>query len=186
MRFHYRLSPAASCDTFCRPPYPRAPLSPAALTNTILASGNNPMYYSHQYVYWVNDISKAAFLAHGVCMRMRMRAYECTSTHAHRPCTCTRTNAHRPRVHTRAHVRMRIGHGIIDVETMLGVRADAHPASFDGNGDRLHFCQPGPADWAMDAVARHIVADFTSPKRSKWFMKRSGAATRMSTRTSYR
>ena len=30
------------------------------------------------------------------------------------------------------------GHGVIDFETMLGVRVDAHPGSHDGIGDKLH------------------------------------------------
>jgi len=51
------------------------------------------------------------------------------------------------------------GHSIIDLETMLGVRVDAHPASFDGTGDKLHFCQPGPTDWALDAIVRHALGD---------------------------
>ena len=46
------------------------------------------------------------------------------------------------------------GHGIIDQETMLGARVDAHPGSFDGQGDKLHFCQPGPLDWALDSILR--------------------------------
>ena len=48
------------------------------------------------------------------------------------------------------------GHGIIDLEAMLSVRVDAHPASFDGQGDRVHFCAPGPLDWALDVVVRHV------------------------------
>ena len=30
------------------------------------------------------------------------------------------------------------GHGVIDLESMLGTRVDAHPGSFDGVGDKLH------------------------------------------------
>lgn len=48
------------------------------------------------------------------------------------------------------------GHDVIDLEPMLSVRVDAHPASFDGDGDRVHFCAPGPLDWALDVVVRHI------------------------------
>lgn len=49
------------------------------------------------------------------------------------------------------------GHGVIDVEHMLGVRVDAHPASgTQGHGDALHFCAPGPVDFAVDAVVRAL------------------------------
>ena len=69
--------------------------------------------YMHQYAYWMNDMSAAAFSAHS--------------------------------------------HGVLDFEMMLGARADAHPASSNGlSEDKLHFCQPGPADWALDSVVRHI------------------------------
>ena len=51
------------------------------------------------------------------------------------------------------------GHGIIENEAMLGARVDAYPASYDGDGDKLHFCQPGPTDWAMDQVLKRVSAD---------------------------
>lgn len=51
------------------------------------------------------------------------------------------------------------GHGVVDVEAMLGVRVDAYPCSHDGTGDKLHFCQPGPVDWALDALVRQIRRD---------------------------
>ena len=52
------------------------------------------------------------------------------------------------------------GHAVIDQEQMLGVRVDANPASFDGRDrDTLHFCMPGPSDWAMDVVIRRIAED---------------------------
>ena len=54
------------------------------------------------------------------------------------------------------------GHDVVDVEAMLGVRVDAHPGSMDGTGDKLHFCQPGPPDWALDHILRRIVADEAS------------------------
>ena len=119
-RFFYRLSPAAGCDAFCSPPFPRAqPVDAAALVRAVMANDQaHPMYFSHQYAYWVNDCARAAFEAHG--------------------------------------------HGIIDVEAMLGVRADAHPASSDGRGDRLHFCQPGPADWALDVIVRRVATDMVA------------------------
>ena len=51
------------------------------------------------------------------------------------------------------------GHGVIDAEVMMGMRVDAYPASYDGQGDKLHFCQPGPPDWALDVVVRRIARD---------------------------
>ena len=47
------------------------------------------------------------------------------------------------------------GHGIIDLEWMLGVRVDAHPGPSlpkHPQGDRLHFCLPGVPDYALDAM----------------------------------
>ena len=51
------------------------------------------------------------------------------------------------------------GHEVIDAEAMMGMRVDAYPASYDGTGDKLHFCQPGPPDWALDVVVRRIARD---------------------------
>ena len=48
---------------------------------------------------------------------------------------------------------------------ILQVRVDAHPASYDGHGDRLHFCQPGPADWALDVLVRQITSEQAAAKR---------------------
>jgi len=50
------------------------------------------------------------------------------------------------------------GHGVIDVETMLGLRVDSHPASHSstGEGDALHFCMPGVPDYALDYILRSI------------------------------
>ena len=39
---------------------------------------------------------------------------------------------------------------------MLGMRVDAHPASKTGLGDNLHFCMPGPVDYALDVVAKAV------------------------------
>ena len=47
------------------------------------------------------------------------------------------------------------GHGIIDLEWMLGVRVDAHPGPSlpkHPQGDHLHFCLPGVPDYALDAM----------------------------------
>ena len=79
----------------------------------------NASQYSHQLVFAINDVSAAAFRAHG--------------------------------------------HGVIDLESMLGARVDAHPGSFDGTGDKLHFCQPGPTDWGLDAILRR-----THPLAREW------------------
>lgn len=51
------------------------------------------------------------------------------------------------------------GHGVLDVEDMLGVRVDAYPSSTDGVGDKLHFCQPGPPDWALDHLIRRVTQE---------------------------
>ena len=48
------------------------------------------------------------------------------------------------------------GHGVIDHECMLGLRVDAHPASINISTDALHFCMPGPPDYAMDNVLRVV------------------------------
>ena len=46
---------------------------------------------------------------------------------------------------------------MLDLESMLGERVDAYPATHNGTGDKLHFCQPGPADWAFDALVGRTV-----------------------------
>ena len=49
------------------------------------------------------------------------------------------------------------GLGVIDLEHMLSSRVDAHPASANVSvSDVMHYCQPGPADWALDAVVRRV------------------------------
>jgi len=113
----YRTAPASSCDYFCKPPFPREPLELAQVVRAVLQVDSQPMHYSHQYAYWVNDMARAAFAAQGF--------------------------------------------GIIDLEPMLSVRADAHPASFNGTGDTFHYCQPGPGDWGLDAVLRHVARSRT-------------------------
>lgn len=46
---------------------------------------------------------------------------------------------------------------------MLGARVDAHPGSRDGRGDALHFCCPGPLDYALDLVVARVGAAFRRP-----------------------
>ena len=50
------------------------------------------------------------------------------------------------------------GHHVIHTDAMLTSRIDAHPASIAPNrtGDALHFCMPGPVDFALDSVLRAI------------------------------
>ena len=52
------------------------------------------------------------------------------------------------------------GHGVIDVAAMLGLRVDAHPGSTAGGTDGLHFCMPGPLDYALDIVLARVGAAF--------------------------
>ena len=109
LQVYWRSSPAA-CDSVCLPDKGAHELAePASLITGVLANSK----YSHDLVYWVNDIGRAAFEA--------------------------------------------AGHGVIDLEHMLGVRVDMHPASLpnqDGTiyPDTIHYCQPGPADWALDVL----------------------------------
>ena len=111
-----RTSPPAA-DTFCAKSAgaSRTPIDASALAHGVMTGRGE---YSHQYVYWMNDMMRSAFRAQG--------------------------------------------HGVIDVETMLGVRVDAYPCSKDGAGDKLHFCQPGPVDWALDVMVRQISRGATS------------------------
>ena len=55
------------------------------------------------------------------------------------------------------------GHGVIDVAAMLGLRVDAHPGSTAGGTDGLHFCMPGPLDYALDIVLSRVGSAFDSP-----------------------
>ena len=98
---------------------PRRPLNASTLVSATMGT---KAAFSHQLVFALNDVSRAAFHAHG--------------------------------------------HSIIDVESMLGVRVDAYPASDDGDGDKLHFCQPGPPDWAMDVVLKRVTAEWRKAKGS--------------------
>ena len=52
------------------------------------------------------------------------------------------------------------GHGVIDVAAMLGLRVDAHPGSTAGGTDGLHFCMPGPLDYALDLVLARVGSAF--------------------------
>ena len=52
------------------------------------------------------------------------------------------------------------GHGVIDVAAMLGLRVDAHPGSTAGGTDGLHFCMPGPLDYALDIVLARVGSAF--------------------------
>ena len=52
------------------------------------------------------------------------------------------------------------GHGVIDVAAMLGLRVDAHPGSTAGGTDGLHFCMPGPLDYALDIVLSRVGSAF--------------------------
>ena len=52
------------------------------------------------------------------------------------------------------------GHGVIDVAAMLGLRVDAHPGSTAGGTDGLHFCMPGPLDYALDLVLSRVGSAF--------------------------
>ena len=54
------------------------------------------------------------------------------------------------------------GHGVIDVAAMLGLRVDAHPGSTAGGTDGLHFCMPGPLDYALDIVLSRVGSAFDS------------------------
>ena len=42
------------------------------------------------------------------------------------------------------------------------LRHNVYPCSKDGAGDKLHFCQPGPVDWALDVMVRQISRGATS------------------------
>ena len=109
---YYRTSPAA-CDAFCVAPNgaPRGPIEPAALIDSVVRGHAE---YSHDLVFRMNDVARAAFSAQGL--------------------------------------------PVVDLESMLSVRVDAYPASRDGIGDKLHFCQPGPGDWALDVLLRRLAA----------------------------
>ena len=50
------------------------------------------------------------------------------------------------------------GHGVIDVENMLGMRRDAHLDWGGGvhSSDALHYCEPGPVDYALDFTLRAL------------------------------
>ena len=52
---------------------------------------------------------------------------------------------------------------VIDVAAMLGLRVDAHPGSTAGGTDGLHFCMPGPLDYALDIVLARVGSAFDSP-----------------------
>ena len=52
------------------------------------------------------------------------------------------------------------GHEVIDVAAMLGLRVDAHPGSTAGGTDGLHFCMPGPLDYALDIVLSRVGSAF--------------------------
>ncbi len=54
------------------------------------------------------------------------------------------------------------GHGVIDVAAMLGLRVAAHPGSTAGGTDGLHFCMPGPLDYALDLVLSRVGSAFDS------------------------
>ena len=45
---------------------------------------------------------------------------------------------------------------------MLGLRVDAHPGSTAGGTDGLHFCMPGPLDYALDIVLSRVGSAFDS------------------------
>ena len=107
---YLRTSPPAA-DAFCVKPSgaPQEPIEPGALVHGVMTGHGE---YSHQYVYWINDMMRAAFRAHG--------------------------------------------HGVVDHEAMLGARVDAYPCSQNGEGDKLHFCLPGPPDWALDSLVRQV------------------------------
>ena len=52
------------------------------------------------------------------------------------------------------------GHGVIDQEAMLSARTDAFPGSYDGDGDKLHMCMPGPpAARGSRAATRRVSAE---------------------------
>lgn len=118
----YYVTSHQACDAYCDPPGAHHPINASAVFEATIMKGIGE--YSHQWVHWVNDVSRAAFVARG--------------------------------------------HGVIDVEAMLSARVDAHPASHHddgdlgagesnkGKGDRVHFCAPGPLDWALDAIVRHV------------------------------
>ena len=114
LQVFWRSSPAA-CDSVCLPDKgARSLAEPGPLITGVLGSSR----YSHDLVYQVNDIGRAAFEA--------------------------------------------AGHAVIDLEHMLGVRVDMHPASLpnpDGTiyPDTIHYCQPGPADWALDVLMRRAL-----------------------------
>ena len=110
----YLRTSSAACDAFCRAPSgaPRTPLDPATLIHGTMSFEGE---YSHQSVYWINDMARAGFRARG--------------------------------------------HGVVDTEAMMSVRVDAYPASQNGTGDKLHFCQPGVPDWALDILVRRIAQD---------------------------
>ena len=97
LRVFYRTS-APACDAFCVSPQgaPRRPVAMSELLDKATDAGASQ--YSHHLVFGINDVSRAAFRAHG--------------------------------------------HGVIDLEGMLGTRVDAHPGSYDGVGDKLH-CKAG-------------------------------------------
>ena len=58
-----------------------------------------------------------------------------------------------------------VGHGIIDDVEMLGRRQDAHPGSHNGEGDTVHYCLPGPIDYALDEVIRVLRRSFDQAPR---------------------
>ena len=58
-----------------------------------------------------------------------------------------------------------VGHGVIDDVEMLGRRQDAHPGSHNGEGDTVHYCLPGPIDYALDEVIRVLRRSFDQAPR---------------------
>ena len=58
-----------------------------------------------------------------------------------------------------------LGHGVIDDVEMLGRRQDAHPGSHNGEGDTVHYCLPGPIDYALDEVIRVLRRSFDQAPR---------------------
>lgn len=50
------------------------------------------------------------------------------------------------------------GHGVVvDIDDMIGLRQDGHPASLTGLGDMLHYCMPGVPDFALEATLVQVL-----------------------------
>lgn len=66
-----------------------------------------------------------------------------------------------------AEIFQKHGHGVLNDTLMLGMRADAHPASSafsHGQGDAVHYCLPGPVSYLLDAMIGLVRDEYETPR----------------------